>query len=427
MGNAIQQRPREGFMSGLTQNRACPICSSSNSILVREFPESPLGDNLCESLETSKRQPLLPMNLVICNKCSHIYLLDVVSPDLTYKSYSFKSSRSPGLQNSMKSSKEFLEMNLTRGPRTVLDIGANDGTWLTLFNTDDCDVFGIEPSASHINELKSMGISCYEGYFDSGAYESVKDWLNGRTLDLITINNTFANIENLNASMELLYKLATEETVVSIITGYHFEQFAAGMYDYVYHEHLSYLSVKDLVFLANEYGFNDMQARTFPLKGGSLQFIFSKRKRRGVHFDEIQRRVQHEGWILEKPETYASKVSNDITRRVKVTQNVSRILRNNKSNLVGYGFAHSSSTLIYMCGLQEILARLVDDNNLRWGLFSPGCGLEIGNPSSINPSFESILILAWQHEHRIATKLRGAKKSISFSNPLGTIYENIEE
>lgn len=413
-------------MSNLSRSRSCPICSSSESILLREFPDSPLGDNLCESPESSKCQPMLPMNLVICSKCYHVYLRDVVNPDLTYKSYAFKSSRSPGLKDSMKSSKAFIENNLNEKPRTILDIGANDGTWLELFDSDDCDVFGIEPSPSHANELRSMGISCHEGYFDGMAYESVRNWLSGRKLDLITINNTFANIENLNAIMELLEKLVTEETVVSIITGYHFEQFSAGMYDYVYHEHLSYLSVKDLAFLALEHGFNDMQARTFPLKGGSVQFMFSKRKRRSVYFDEVQRKVQQEKWILEKPETYASRINDDITRRIKATQNISKILRERKSSLVGYGYAHSSSTLIYLCGLQEVLTRLVDDNELRWGLFSPGCGLEIGDPTSINPKSESVLILAWQHERRIATKLRGKHKGISFSNPLGTIFESIE-
>lgn len=412
-------------MLSMTRTRACPICLSADSILVNEFPESPLGDNLCESAETAKQQPMLPMRLMICRKCSHIYLKDVANPDLTYKNYVFKSSRSPGLKESMKTSKQFLEINLGRKPKNVLDIGANDGTWLSLFSSEECRVFGIEPSSTHIKELKSMGFDCYQGYFDELAVESVNDWLDGSSLDLITINNTYANIEDLNTTMHLLAKLATEETVVSIITGYHFEQFSAGMYDYVYHEHLSYLSVKDLTFLSQMHGFNDIQARTFPLKGGSLQFVFSKRKRNEVNYEEIEKRIKHEGWILEKPETYAAKVRNDITRRINVIQDVSRLLLNTKSTLVGYGYAHSSSTLIYMCELQEKIDRLVDDNDQRWGLYSPGSALQISDPSSINPKLESVLILAWQHEHRIAGYLQNSFTGLTFSNPTATIVKNM--
>jgi hypothetical protein len=326
----------------------------------------------------------------------------------------------------MQTSKYFIENFLGKRVETIVDIGANDGSWLQLFRENGSDVFGIEPSPRHSANLSKLGIANYEGYFEKDATQSVTEWLGNRKLDVITINNTFANMNDLHKTLSLIKGLAQKETIVSIVSGYHFEQFAAGMYDYVYHEHLSYFSVKDLMFLAREHGFSDATVRTFPLKGGSIQFIFSKREPNPFQLAEIEKREQIEKWVIESPEMYAQKINYDMEIRLKkINSVVENLVKKNDRTVVGYGYAHSSATLMYMAGIQEKIGRLVDDNKSRWGLFTPGTGLEISSPQTISVENESVLILAWQHERIIEERIRSMNHKIVFSNPLGSLSRNL--
>ena len=48
------------------------------------------------------------------------------------------------------------------------------------------------------------------------------------------------------------------------------------MFDYVYHEHFSYFSLKTLIFLMSKYKLNLIDVETNTKKGGSIRVIFSK-------------------------------------------------------------------------------------------------------------------------------------------------------
>ena len=397
------------------------MCLSDNPILVNEFPPTPLGDNLSRERVAAKSQTLFPMRLVICNFCQHLYLLDVVSPSLTYQNYFFESSKSSGLLDSMRISKVFVENYLERKPTTCLDIGANDGTWLELFETEKCDVFAVEPSPKHVEILKDKGINTYAGYFSENAIDSVLNWLNGRPLDCITINNTLANISDLHAVFNTLKKLSNEDTVVSIVTGYHPNQFSIGMFDYVYHEHLSYFTIGNLKSLAHNYGFHDFRVRFSPLKGGSIQFVFSKKIRGQEHLTEINRWEQHEKRLITSSISYSKQLVQQIESKNRAIRMTLGRLKSLRNKTVGYGYAHSSSTLMYMAEIQNEVERIVDDNESRWGYFVPGLGLEIEPPRSLSQTEDAVLILSWQHEFQIIERLKNLYGGVPFANPTGSL------
>ena len=72
---------------------------------------------------------------------------------------------------------------------------------------------------------------------------------------MITINNLFANIVDLNKFFEAIEILLNDNGVFVIESSYLFKMVENMVFDFIYHEHLSYLSVKPLNSWLNSKGF----------------------------------------------------------------------------------------------------------------------------------------------------------------------------
>jgi hypothetical protein len=307
----------------------------------------------------------------------------------------------------MKDSVDWLKNefpNLATG--LVIDIGANDGSYLNLFRTLGYQCLGIEPSPQ-CERMQSLGIPYINSYFNT---DCANTFLESRDQSVktsfITVNNTIANLPDLSIFFENVTRIMDTETVFSIITGYHLDQFAAGMFDYVYHEHLSYFTLGDFQTLANQFGLTIVAARKTSLKGGSIQIAFKKKSEFSDSSNNIvSNMLMWENWVLKNNGDYFQNLRMNLDSHFTKNQLNGRYSRDSSKKLVGYGMSHSVTTLIYQMQLESVLLFLVDDNPSRHGLFAPGTGLEVREPASLLDGDYDVIILAWQHDSRIMNRL----------------------
>ncbi|MFM7494275.1 MAG: methyltransferase domain-containing protein, partial [Acidimicrobiaceae bacterium] len=85
---------------------------------------------------------------------------------------------------------------------------------------------------------------------------------------LITANFVTANVPDLADFFQAISNLSDSETTIAILTGYHPDQFKVNMFDFVYHEHVSYFSCQDFINLGKKYGLSLVDAQRVGLKGG---------------------------------------------------------------------------------------------------------------------------------------------------------------
>lgn len=389
--------------------RNCPVCHNESWDLLHEFRSTPLGDLLSESQQSAIDKKNYPLRLVSCLLCRHIFLPDVISPDLSYSEYLFNSASSPALLDFMKDSVDWLKNefpNLATG--LVIDIGANDGSYLNLFKNLGYQCLGIEPSPQ-CERMKSLGIPYINSYFNT---ECANAFLESRDQSVktsfITVNNTIANLPELSIFFENVTRIMDTETIFSIVTGYHLDQFAAGMFDYVYHEHLSYFTLGDFQTLANQFGLTIVAARKTSLKGGSIQVALKKKSEFSDSSNNIvSNMLMWENWVLKNNGDYFQNLRINLASHFTKNQLNGRYSRHSSKKLVGYGMSHSVTTLIYQMQLESVLLFLVDDNPSRQGLFAPGTGLEVRGPASLLDGDYDVIILAWQHDSRIMNRLNG--------------------
>ena len=377
--------------------------------------ETPLGDYLCTTEEQAKGLQCFPLDVASCRDCRHLFLPAVVSPQESYDNYHFRTSRSPGLSESMKLIAE--ELWLTDGMRQgdlVLDIGSNDGSWLSHFQSLGASVLGVEPSEAHASSSVSRGIPTLNEYFGGHLVGQISREM--RQPSLISANYVMANLPDPMDSFAAIADLAGPDTRVSILTGYHPDQFRFNMFDFVYHEHLSYFSAADFHAIAERFGFVVESVKRVSLKGGSLLVLLRKSDNQD-HSPDFYRLIQQERWIgIDRVDFYT-----DMLQHVSSAFEETRDFLSDfgPEETFGYGFSHSVTTLLYQSGLMSSISMLVDDNPDRQGLYAPGSGLRI-QPlvAAQQERFRVAVILAWQHDSVIRQKLRNMKWSGGVCQPL---------
>lgn len=385
--------------------RPCPLCGAdSDQPRVLELAATPLGDSLCRTAEQGRAAPIYDLDVALCANCAHLYLPMVVAPEASYGDYHFTTGASPGLTLLLAARAATVIGTTGISPgELILDIGSNDGAWLSLFREKGFEVLGVEPSAGAADIAEANGIPTLRGYFSRDLVEEGRS--SERRPKLITANFVAANIPDIRAFFTELSSLCGPDSAISILTGYHVDQLRIGMFDYVYHEHLSYFTVRDFVRLADESGLVITSVQRVPLKGGGLGVILRPRAAGVEHCSDVNAILQTERWVgLDQPSGF-----EDVRRAIGLarerTQASLEAVRSSVRRVIGYGFSHSVTTLTYEFELGEFLDGYVDDSPSRQGWFSPGTGLPIRDPKTLGDARSAVVITAWQHDYRVREKL----------------------
>jgi hypothetical protein len=364
---------------------------------------TPLGDRLSDTREKACALPKYALDLALCKQCGHAFLPLVVSPDESYNDYFFETSDSPGLSASMRQLAHQLWQNRSDQVSSyVLDIGSNDGTWLQHFKSLGANVLGIEPSPRHAKEATERGVETINGYFSTQSASEIRKKFGSPSL--ITANFVTANVPNLNDFFQGMKDLSDDNTTISILTGYHPDQFRVNMFDFIYHEHVSYFTCQDFINLGEKFGLDLVQIHRIGLKGGSIQAIFRTKSSRSAVSGEVGRLTQYENWLGIRSLDWYSTLRERIQQSQLLTHKLLDKVEAKK--IAGYGVSHSVTTLIHQFDLVERIHAVTDDNARRQGKFAPGSGLNVVNPQSvIEQNFDTVIIMAWQHDVLIKKRL----------------------
>lgn len=386
------------------RDTSCRVCESSDIETVWSLNPTPLGDDF---RPTKTVHDSVPMDLAFCRRCSYLHLATVVRPSDSYGKYLYHSGVTVGLR-------EHFELYATDVCRKysiqtsdlVLDIGSNDGSMLSAFRALGLRVIGVEPAPGPARFAQERGLTTINGYFDDSAVDTILR--NYGAPKIITANYVFANIDNIARFLNSVASLLDGDGVLVIETGYHPEQFKKFMFDYIYHEHFSYFSLKVLNQLLERCGFKLLSVSQSPMKGGSIRVEAQLRTGVRERDDSIDRLLFAEEVLgIASAETYYH-FRDQVIEKGKRVNEILQAERKLGRTVVGFGASHSTTTLIYQFGLGEYLDYLVDDNQVKHGLYSPGLNLEVRPVTYLETQEEfSVILLAWQHRAGILSRHAG--------------------
>jgi len=168
------------------------------------------------------------------------------------------------------------------------------------------------------------------------------------------------------------------------------------LFDTIYHEHVSYHSVKPLDGFLTKMGFRLIDVQRVDTHGGSIRCVAAKGDSR-VARDTVAQMIERE----EKLGLADPKSLSDFSARIEAVKHeltcVLDRVRADGKRIIGFGAPAKATTLMHHFDIgPEIIEFIVDDSVLKQGLYTPGYHIPVVAPLRIyeeSPDF--VLILAW--------------------------------
>lgn len=381
-------------------DRNCRVCCSESVEEVFELKPTPPGDLFLPKDKLHMSSDKYPLTLAICRDCGYLHLPFVLDPEISYGNYVYETKITVGLS---KHYLEYAQEVITFGGITpasfVVDLGSNDGTMLKAFQDCKMKVLGVEPS--DISEFASQNkLETINEYFSNDVADSIIEKY-GNAL-VVTANYMYANIDNVIEFTKSVKRLLDDEGLFVIQTGYHPDQMKINMFDYIYHEHFSYFTVKVLRQLLLSCGLEIIHVTGHAPKGGSIRAIIQHIGGKRNVDESVEFFIKKEEVAgFHDAKTYMRFAMDINGFKDKVTDLIKQIHLDGHK-IVGYGASHSTTTLLHHFELGGYLEFLVDDNPAKHGLYSPGYGLPVYSSARLSESKpEYVLILGWQHQDSI--------------------------
>lgn len=405
----------------------CRACRGANLENAWELANSPYGDLFKDDLNQALQVKVETLTLGFCVDCKMLQLLEVTDINVMYDEYLYRSSTTNALNSYYQQTANRLisEYNLIPGS-TIIDIGSNDGTFLINFHKKGFRVIGVEPTRINAEAAELNGIYTINRYFDGETTELILG--SGQRPSLIAINYALANIPELHSFIGNVEKLMDEDTILSIITGYHPDQYTVNMFEYINHDHLTYLTVQSMANLCGALDLKIIDVTRSEHKGGSIQFLISKKTSQFETQSSVDQLLQREIWLNCNTTHFTKELASRVNER---SVEVNKILASLQySNVYGIGASISTTYLCNQFQLNDVIEKLFDDDTNKIGRFAPTTGIPVDSLSKIPSDTDSmVIVLAWQHSEKLLIRLRevGYPGKVLIPLPAPTVINNFSE
>jgi hypothetical protein len=387
--------------SDIRHDSQCRLCGSSSIEVVLSLAPTPPEDMFMPTEQSAKALKAYPLDLALCRGCGYVHLCDILSPQVSYASYLYKSTVTLGLGDHYDSyAAHIIDTYSIQAGSAVVDLGSNDGTLLSGFKKRGMRVLGVEPARQIAEAAHRNGIPTMCGFFNHEAVQEIVS-SSGRPA-VITANYMYANIDDLHTFTRNVESLLADDGIFVIQTGYHPDQMKIFMFDYIYHEHFSYFTVSLLDAFLARYHLQVIDVQSTHAKGGSIRLVAQKKSGRRKRNESVERYIQAEKDAeMTSPATY-KKFGLELAEKKSTVHAMLQQTNLQGKKIVGYGASHSTTTLLYHFELGPYLSYLVDDNPIKHGTFSPGLHLPV-HPASrlLEDKPDYVVILAWQYQDSI--------------------------
>jgi hypothetical protein len=183
--------------------------------------------------------------------------------------------------------------------------------------------------------------------------------------------------------------------------------FEKTLFDTIYHEHLSYHTVKPLVGLFQRHGMALVDAQRVDSHGGSLRGIAARSGSAWVRRDSVQACIEEEQRLGLFDRAAFGRFAANIQQRKTELLRLLQDLRAQGKRVIGFGAPAKATTLLAHYGLgADALSAIIDDSPWKQGLYSPGLHLPIVPSSALYaaPRPDYALVLAWNFAEPIIAK-----------------------
>ena len=395
----------------------CRFCNNKVSKQVLDLGESPPSNAYLKNEGLFEKEKYFPLKLFLCEICFLVQTEDYNLPDeLFTEDYAYFSTTSNTFVKHAKKYVESITNDLNLNHKSfVVEIASNDGYLLKNFLHNKIPCLGIEPTKSTYLRSLELKIPSLNEFFNSKLAEHINTKY--KKADLIIANNVYAHVPKINDFTIGIKKILKTNGTVTLEFPHLLNLIKYNLFDTVYHEHYSYLSLFTVIKIFSKHGLKVYDVEKIKTHGGSLRIYGchqNNNKKINENVDLVLNEEKNDGLLeiksYEKLQINADKI------KLELQKFLIKKKKNNKI-IVGYGAAAKGNTLLNFCNIKSDMIDFVCDASIsKQNQYLPGSHIKVMHPDILlKKKIDYILILPWNIKDEIL-------KDYSFLKDKGVIF-----
>lgn len=321
--------------------------------------------------------------------------------------YSYTSDNS---QTAIAHWREFSEKITNLGidnQSVILEVGSNDGYLCSLIMKKFPNTFGIDTS-EFMNSLASKrGVKTHTYTFNNDSAKLILEKIG--PAKVVIANNVLNHANDPMDFLEGVVQVMDKDGIFIFEVPYWLKQFVNRRFDMIYHEHVSYFTIKALSRMFSIVGLSMLDVSIVDFHGGSLR-ITARRANTGINAIPVVQSLINEEEIagLYDPKCY-TKFMNDISiRRSALLETLHHLNQTSDDfSLFGIGASAKGNTFLNYYGLDRTFMKAVTDaSSFKIGKYTPVTRIPILDDKIIaDVAKPYVLTLSWNIGDELRRKL----------------------
>tara|TARA_B100000989_G_scaffold29126_1_gene18721 strand:- start:1652 stop:2875 length:1224 start_codon:yes stop_codon:yes gene_type:complete len=336
------------------------------------------------------------LSLVFCENCKLLQLSENFDQKEMYgNNYGYKSSLNPTMVNHLRSKAIKLQMIADLSNKdTIIDIGSNDGTFLSFFSKN-YNLIGVDPTISKFKNDYKKNIIKVSGFFSESL---LKKYLFKKKAKLITSIAMFYDLEDPLSFAKQIYNSLDKDGLWHFEQSYMPDMIKNISYDTICHEHLEYYSLKSVKYILDKTDFKIIDIQLNKVNGGSFALTVAKKKSKKFDKSKLI------DWLHKKEE-----ISNcndvktiksfalEVHKHKKLFKDLILNLDDMGKKVLGYGASTKGNVILQFCNISnKLMPYIVDINPYKRNKYTPGTKIKIINDLDLKKKkFDYLVVLPW--------------------------------
>ena len=380
----------------------CRVCDSARLEPAVDLGKQPWCNHFLRRDEVG-REPFYPLRVLFCLDCHTVQLDYTVKKEIMFGDHTYLSGVTNSLSEHFRAvAREVDERFLgDRRVKSVLDIGSNDGTQLKHFQALGYEVLGVESSKTTARIANEAGVPTLNAFFNLDTLRGL-----GRRFDVVNASGVFFHLEELHSVCEAIREGLNDDGVFVVQFLYMKSIVENLAFDQIYHEHLLYYTLETIETLLARHGLAMFDARLAPIHGGSIIGFVTHRGRHAPSERLAAMRAAEAAAGCNTLAAYRRFAARIETMRAENVAYLTDARRAGK-RIFGFGAPVKGNTMLNYFGIgPDVIECLVEKNELRRGLYSPGMHIPIAIEAEVAKPPDIYYVLAWNFKKEILANNR---------------------
>jgi SAM-dependent methyltransferase len=391
----------------------CRHCGATLQLPLVDLGSAPLSNAYLTREQLHAPEKWYPLRVLVCESCWLAQTEEYLEADEFFTdTYAYFSSVSETWLGHARLYVANMVDRFELGPSSlVAEIAANDGYLLQYVRERGISCYGIEPTNSTAAAARAKGIEIIEEFFG----KAVAGWLveEGRQADLIVANNVLAHVPDINDFVAGIATLLKPNGIATCEFPSLLNLVREGVFDTIYHEHYSYLSLTTVERIFRSNGLIVVDVEQWPTHGGSLRVFARRQDAVDVSVAAVvptMLRVEIDAGIT-TPALYdgfqarVNSIKDDLIEFLLAQKRAGK-------KVGAYGAAAKGNTLLNFGGVRaDLLPYVVDRSPGKQGKYLPGSRIPIVEEAHLYANKPDwVLILPWNIRPEIERQLSAVRE-----------------